>query len=267
MQRRTFLLSLTGAATLAAQSKQERGKKIIDEALAALGGRNYLEMKDRIEAGRAYSFYREQLSGLAHARIMTRYLTRPEPPNIDFFGLRERQSFGKDKEDYAILFTEKEGYQLTYRGARPVAPDMDERFRETTRRNIFYILRQRLGEPGMIVEHEGSEIVDNTPVQAVTITDSENLTTTVFFHQSTKLPVRQQFVRRVEKTKEKFDELTRFAKYREVAGGIQWPFQITRERNGEKVYEIFAESVKINQGFDDSYFSLSTNMKMLKPVN
>ncbi len=266
MQRRTFLLSLAASPAFP-QSKQERGKKLLDQALEALGGRNFLEMKDRIEAGRAYSFYREQLSGLAHARIMTRYLTRPEPPKIDFFGLRERQSFGKDKEDYAILFTEKEGYTLTYRGARPIAPDIDERFRETTRRNIFYILRQRLGEPGMIIEDDGSEIVDNMPVHAVTITDAENLSTTVYIHQSTKLPVRQQFVRRVEKTKERFDELTRFAKYREVAGGIQWPFQITRERNGEKIYEIFAESVKINQGFDDSYFSLSTDMKMLKPIN
>jgi hypothetical protein len=266
MQRRTFLLSL--AATPAfPQSKQERGKKLLDQALEALGGRNFLEMKDRIEAGRAYSFYREQLSGLAHARIMTRYLTRPDPPKIDFFGLRERQSFGKDKEDYAILFTEKEGYTITYRGARPIAPDIDERFRETTRRNIFYILRQRLGEPGMIVEDDGSEIVDNMPVHTITITDAENLSTTVYIHQSTKLPVRQHFVRRVEKTKERFDELTRFSKYREVAGGIQWPFQITRERNGEKIYEIFAESVKINQGLDDSYFTLSTDMKMLKPIN
>lgn len=266
MLRRTFLLSLAAAPAFS-QSKQERGKKIVDEAVAALGGKNFLEMKDRLEAGRAYSFYRERLSGLSHARIMTRYLTRPEPPRIDFFGLRERQSFGKDKEDYAILFTEKEGYTVTYRGARPVPPDMDERFRETTRRNIFYILRQRLREPGMIMEHDGSEIVDNMPVHAVTITDAENLSTTVYFHQSTKLPVRQQFVRRVEKTKERFDELTRFAKYRDVAGGIQWPFQITRERNGEKIYEIFSESVKINQGFDDSYFTLSTDMKMLKPIN
>ena len=266
MLRRTFLLSLAAAPAFS-QSKQERGKKIVDEAVAALGGKNFLEMKDRLEAGRAYSFYRERLSGLSHARIMTRYLTRPEPPRIDFFGLRERQSFGKDKEDYTILFTENEGYTVTYRGARPVPPYMDERFRETTRRNIFYILRQRLGEPGMIMEHDGSEIVDNMPVHAVTITDAENLSTTVYFHQSTKLPVRQQFVRRVEKTKERFDELTRFAKYRDVAGGIQWPFQITRERNGEKIYEIFSESVKINQGFDDSYFTLSTDMKMLKPIN
>lgn len=267
MQRRHFLLSLAGAAPALAQSKQERGKKIVDDALEALGGKNYLEMKDRIESGRLYSFYRERLSGLARARILTRYLTRPEPPQIDFFGLRERQSFGKDKEDYAILFTEREGYTLTYRGARPVPPDMDERFRETTRRNIFYILRQRLGEPGMIIEHDGSEIVENMPVHAVSITDAENLVTKVFFHQSTKLPVRQEFVRRVEKTKERFEELTRFSKYRDVPGGIQWPFQITRERNGEKIFEIFSESVKINQNLDDSYFSLTADMKMLKPIN
>src|ERR1700682_4568643 len=35
------------------------------------------------------------------------------------------------------------------------------------------------------------------------------------------------------------------------SGGIQWPHEITRERNGEKIYQIFADSVTIDQDLTD----------------
>ena len=38
--------------------------------------------------------------------------------------------------------------------------------------------------------------------------------------------------------------------------GIQWPQQIHRERNGEKIYEIFSESVTVNQQLTDNLFAV-----------
>lgn len=264
MTRRDFL-AVSAALPLTAQNKEQRGKQILDEALQALGGSKFLNMKDRTETGRAYSFYRERLSGLSHARFYTRYLTRPEPPKPDFFGLRERQSYGKDKEESAVLITETDAWSIGYRGARPLPKDTEERLRLSRMRNIFYILRMRLGEPGMLVEHEGTEIADNQPVVAVNITDANNSSVKVWFHATTKLPVRQEYTRRVESSKDRFHELTRFAKYREVAG-IQWPFQVTSERDGEKVYEMFAEAVTINNDLNDTRFTLPSNVKILKTV-
>jgi hypothetical protein len=107
----------------------------------------------------------------------------------------------------------------------------------------------------MIFESQGSDVRDNLPVDIVNITDSDNHVISVQFHQSTRLPVRQVYKRKNAVTKEQDEEVTLFTRYREV-GGIQWPHQIRRERNGDKVYEIFSESVKINQGLDDSLFVL-----------
>src|SRR6266851_3174921 len=191
-----LLLALALFITAAsAETNQERGKRIVDEAVAALGGDNFLRMQDRIESGRAYSFYREELNGLSIAKIYTRYLTRPEPPVPGFIGVRERQSFGK-KEDNAVLFTETEGYEVTFRGARPIPSEQYIRFCESTLRNVFYILRQRLGEPGLTIESRGSDVIDNQPVEIVDITDSANRVVTVYFQTSTKLPVRQVTERR-----------------------------------------------------------------------
>jgi len=261
MKKLVCLFILVGVAS--AETNQERGKRVIDQAVAALGGEKFLNMKDRVESGRAYSFYREQLSGLSFAKIYTRYLTRPEPPVPAFLGVRERQSFGKKKEETAVLFTETEGFEITYRGARPIQTEQYDRFRESTLRNIFYILRQRLGEPGMIFESRGSDVVDNTPVEVVDITDNDNRVVTVHFQITTKLPIRQMTDRRNPQTKERIEEITRYTKFRDVGGGVMWPFTIQRERDGEKIFEIFSDGVTINQGLTDNLFTLPSDMKIL----
>src|SRR5678815_2971505 len=49
------------------------GRRVVNEALAALGGKAFLAMEDRVETGRAYSFFREELQGLDRATVYTRY--------------------------------------------------------------------------------------------------------------------------------------------------------------------------------------------------
>jgi hypothetical protein len=253
---------LVAVAASSAETNLDRGKRIIDEAVRALGGENFLHMEDRVESGRAYSFYREELNGLSIATIYTRYLTRPEPPVPAYLGVRVKESFGK-KQESSVLFTETEGYDVTFRGARPIPADQYDRFRESTLRNIFYILRQRLGEPGLTIEGRGSDVIDNQPVEIVDITDTDNRVVTVYFQISTKLPVRQITERRDAKTKERNEEVTLYSKYRDVGGGVMWPYAIQRERNGEKIFTIFSESVKINQDLKDNLFTLPANMKIL----
>jgi hypothetical protein len=255
-----LVILLAAASLLPAQTNAERGKRIVDEALAALGGDRFLAMNDRVEAGRAYSFYRDRLTGLSLAKIYTRYVT-PAPNSLT---VRERQAFGKN-EDAIVLFLENDAYQLTFRGAKPIERERLERYRESTMRSVLYILHQRLKEPGLVFESQGSDIFANTPVEVVNITDSENRTTTVYFHRTTKLPVRQVFYRRDPETKERIEEVTLFTKWRDVGGGVQWPFNILRERNGEKIFEIFSDSVTINHNLSDDLFTLPTNTKVLKP--
>ena len=260
-----LLAGACAAAAARAETAQERGKRVVEDALKGLGGANYLSMEDRVESGRAYSFYREQLQGLSRAKIYTRYLTRPEPPVAGFFGIRERETFGKS-EDNAVLFNETGAWEVTFRGARPLTDERTKAYRESMLRNIFYIVRERLGEPGLTFLSQGADILENQPVEIVEISDADNRVVTVYFSQSTKLPVRQKFRRRNAISGDMDDEVTLFSKYRDVGGGVMWPFQILRERNGEKIFEIFSDAVTINQNLKDDLFMLPGNMKVLKPV-
>jgi hypothetical protein len=155
---------------------------------------------------------------------------------------------------------------VTFHGARPVDPALRNRYRDSTMHDVFYILRQRLQEPGIVFESRGSDVYLNQPVEIVDIVDSELRVVTVYFHQTTKLPVRQVFYRRDPQTKERHEESTQYSKYREIKG-IQWPMAIHRDRDGEKVYEMFSDSVEIDKGLTDNLFTLPETVKKLKPAD
>ena len=245
-----------------AETNEQRGKRVADEAVAALGGPAFLAVRDRTESGRAYQFYREKLSGLAIAYLYTRYLANPESPEPGSLRMREREAFGK-KQDDVVLFTQGAGYELTFRGARPLS-DLDiQRFKVSTLRNVFYILRERLTEPGLFFESRGSDFYENRPIEIVDIVDANNDTVTVYFDQMTKLPTRQSFFRRDPIDNTRLEEVSIFAKYRDVGGGVMWPFSIRRERNGEKIFEMYSDSVEINRDLRDDLFTLPADMKIL----
>ena len=121
----------------------------------------------------------------------------------------------------------------------------------------------RLGEPGLEFYFQGTDFWENRPVEKVDITDADNLTVTVFFDQFSKLPVRQVFRRRNPQYKDFDTEVSVFAKYRDVGGGVKWPFDVRRDRNGEKVFEMYADSVQINRNLTDELFTLPATLKIL----
>jgi hypothetical protein len=256
-------LLLIAGLGLHAETDQQRGKRVVDESLAALGGDKFLGMTDRVENGRAYSFYRERLTGLAIAKIYTRYRAVPNAK----LQVEERETFGKKEESIVLFMPSGEAYELTYRGARPLPEDRTVRYVDTTTHNVLYILHNRLREPGMTFESKGADVIDNVPVEIVDIIDSQNRVTTVYFHRSTKLPMRQVFSRRDPQTRLRDEEVTLFSKYRDVGEGVQWPFAIQRERNGEKLFELYSDSVTINQALPDKLFLLPADAKKLKSVN
>jgi hypothetical protein len=247
---------MAGAAR-AAESAAERGRRVVYEALQALGGDAFLQMTDRVETGRAYSFYRERISGLSWAKIYTRYLA-PVPGKVE---VRERENFGL-KEDSSVLLTESGAWELTFRGARPLDDERYNNYKMSTLRNVFYILRQRLKEPELAFYSQGSDMFENRPVEIVDITDADTNTVTVYFDARTKYPVRQTFRRRNEQFHDFDTEVTLFGLYREV-GGVMWPCNVRRERNGEKIYEMFADKVEINKDLKDNLFALPGDIKVL----
>lgn len=254
--------ALAGGLWAQQETHQARGKRVVNEALAALGGDAFLRMQDRVETGRAYSFYNSQLTGLSVATVYTHYLA----PVAGKLALQERENFGKKQDEGYVLFNEKGAWEVNFHGATPLEDQRFKNYQLSELLNIFYIMRQRLSEPGLSFYSQGSDVFENQPVEIVDITDAEGRTVTVYFSQFTKLPVRQSFRRR-NRTYGDFDtEVTAFAKYHSTGGGVLWPYDTRRERNGDKIYEMYSETVEINQGLNDDIFTLPANVKVLPRV-
>src|SRR5258708_19702407 len=112
------LIFVLCAAALPAQIPSDtRARKVIDDAVAALGGDKFLQMQDRVETGRAYSFYRDNLSGLSIAKIYTRYLAVDPTKSAHELGVRERQSFGKNEDSGAVVL--REHHRANFPSPRP----------------------------------------------------------------------------------------------------------------------------------------------------
>lgn len=264
LTRRTFLsLSLPGP--LAAQLQPEQGRRMAMQALAALGGDAYRRMHHRVESGRAYSFYHGQITGLTRATITSYYAPAPNPAPASFVCLHERQALGK-KQDVIYLYTPEAAHEVTYRGARLQTEANLDRWKESLLHNFLYILHSRLDEPGLTFDAKGSDIYQNQPVVRLEVADSSGRAVIVLLDANTHLPVRQSWVRRDPVSRLPIEEVTLFAKYRDIGGGIQWPYVIRRERNGDRIFEMFSDQVKANPDVDQSIFALPKGVKILPPA-
>ena len=264
IDRRAFLAASL-PLSLSAQLRPAEGRKLAQQALAALGGEAYRRMHHRVERGRAYSFYHDRLSGLTRAAISTFYDMAPEPAPANFVGLHERQALGKDG-DIIYLYTPSAAHEITYRGARLQTEETLKRWKESLLHNVLYILHSRLDEPGLAFDAKGSDIYQNQPVDRLEIADQEGRAVLVLLDAHTHLPLRQAWVRRDPLSRLPVEEVTLFAKYRDIGGGVQWPWVLRRERNGERIFEMFSDQVQLNPDLDASLFKIPKNAKILPPA-
>jgi hypothetical protein len=265
MTRRGFTagFSMMGAAfALRAQETEtpamKRGRDLASRVIQALGGDGFRFMRSRVESGKAYSFYRDQITGLSQARFSTRYLPAGKP-----ILMQQRQVFGKKLDD-AVILTASSAWEVTYRGAQDLGPDRLRSFQESTLHDIFYILRARFDEPGVGFEHHGPDVVENAAVETLQIFDADNRNVTVWIHSGTFLPVKQRFERFDDTLKRKREEIARFTKYRESGNGVMWPHDLQRERDGEKIFEMYADRINVGEELRADLFELPAGVKILK---
>ena len=60
--------------------------------------------------------------------------------------------------------------------------------------------------------------------------------------------------------------MTIFAKYRDVGGGVMWPYDIQRMRNGDRIFQMYSDSVEIDKSLPGSLFALPPGVPILKPL-
>ncbi len=224
-----------------APSAADKGRAILEAAIQALGGQAFLSARDVRAEGRAYQFGREQeLSGMAR---FAEYEKFPD---------KVRQELGKDK-DIIIVFNGEKGWDKDFHGVREYAADEMQRVLQNRVLSVEHILRYRLNEPGLTMRYVGGDIIASRPVDLVEVTDAENRVVTIAVEQASKLPVRREWSRRNPQTRVRENEMEVLGNYQK-AGAILTPFYVRRERDGQKMFEVFLTSAAYNVNPADSLF-------------
>src|SRR5579875_2768068 len=96
----TTSAALMWIATLLTGQTVDKGKQIVESAIAPRGGDHVLHMHTRVASGRVHSFSHDQLSGFDFAHIYTEYHDQQPAKGL---AVQEREVLGK-KQDYSYLF-------------------------------------------------------------------------------------------------------------------------------------------------------------------
>ena len=100
-------------------------------------------------------------------------------------------------------------------------------------------------------------------MEGIDFFDRQNRQVTVWFNAQTLLPLKQRFLRFDDKLGRRREEITRYSKYRDIGNGVMWPYDIQRERDGEKIYQMFSEEVRVGVPVDSGMFQLPAGMPVL----
>ena len=238
-----------------ALQNSNKAKAIIEQGIQALGGQNYLTIRDREQQGRTYGFHHGTASG-GGAQFWS-FIQFPD---------KERVEFTKER-DIAQVFVGDKGWEITYKGPHPLEQkDLDDYLRRG-RYSLDRILRTWLNDPAVVMLFEGNAIAAQHPALQVTLVNAQNESVSLYFDVDSHLPIKKSFEWRDPVDKQKNLEEEIYENYRPVSG-IMAPYNVTRYFNGDMSNQRFLNSVTINQGLDSAMFDPNSGYnpnKFVKP--
>jgi hypothetical protein len=229
-----------------------RAKTVLEQGIEALGGSAYLNIRDREQQGRGYSFHHGRSSG--NGVLFWGFSEFPDKERVEL----------TQQRDITELYVGNKGWELTYKGAHPLEEkDLSEYLRRR-RFSLDTILRTWVKDPTVVLLYEGNAIAAQHPALRVTLINAQNESVSLFFDADTHLPIKKSFEWRDPVDKQKNLEEEIYENYRAVAG-IMAPYNLTRYFNGDMASQRFLNTVTINQGLDQAMFDPNSGYNPNKP--
>ena len=224
------------------EQSEAKARELVKQAVEALGGSAYLGVKDVTCTGRLSSFdHSGDVTGFG------KFIDYTQPPD------KERQE-NLPKRNIISVFSGDKGWDLD-RGGVSEAPQSDlADYKEDVQKDLDNILRHRVHEQGITLRYAGPDVVDLKQAQWIELVDSDDRTIRIAFADNTHLPIRKTVETRNPRTRFKTTEIEYYSNYHPL-DGVQTPFQITRERNGIKVYQVFFDICHYNTSVSDALFT------------
>jgi hypothetical protein len=219
-----------------------KAKQIIQQGIEALGGTAYLNVHDITCTGRLSQFgHSGELNGFET------FIDYSIPP------FKDRQE-NLPKRNLITITNGDKGWTLDRGGVSEAAASDLAQSAANAKIDIDNIFRHRIHEKDMIFRYGGLDIVDLKEADWVELVDSDDRTIRIAFAKSSHLPIRKTVEVRNPNTRTVTQEIEYYSLYHPI-DGVETPFQITRERNQIKIYQVFFDKCQYNTNVSDSLFT------------
>lgn len=240
---RVFVLAAALAAGLAAQRPGQqpaplfnspsnlKARQVVEQAIAALGGRAYLDGRYRSGSGRIYTFdSRGQLAG--PGTLFWSFYRFPDA---------ERIELTKQRDDIYIYNGDK-GWEVTYRGVTALKPEALRLAKDSRDHSIDAILRSWAANPQTLMQFRGTSMNAAEQVVQVDFFTESGMSASAYFDMNSHLPMRVTWKRTDPVTGIMLEEAETFGNY-QIFDGINTPMVVQRFEGTRPLEQYYYQSV------------------------
>ena len=257
--------------TIAPEASEARAKNILNQLIQGLGGQTFLGMRERqCDGRRALIGHDGALTGYVQFRESWEF---PDKLRTDYYAKSRNTMLGFiiGVQDLDIThggliittFNGNEGWSMDKGGVSDMPEDTLAEFQAAVQRSPENLLRLGLKNPDYSFRWAGLDTVDLHEVDWVEISDREGRLYRLAVDRMSHLLVRSVVQVKDENTNEIREDNSIYTNY-EPKGGVQLPMQITRERDGRRISQLFYETCEINPPLAADYFTRQALVQRFK---
>lgn len=211
--------------------QDKRGRILLDQMVAALGGEAWLNRKTVLLHGNTAAFFRGAPTLSTVPFWDYKQFASGSQPELD------RIEFTK-KRDVVQIWTPTNGYEITYKGNKPLPAEQVADHLRQQAHSVDAIIRVWLKQPGIVVLYEGATQVERRPADKVTLLAANNDAVTLELDASTHLPLRRTYQTRNEQFKDLDEEQEQYDDYHSIQG-VMTALTVSRYHNGDLANQRF----------------------------
>ena len=235
------------------QENARQARVLLDQAIQALGGQIFLNIRGMEQEGRTYTLFHGRST--SNGVLFWRFVEYPD---------KERIEVTKER-DVAYVYSGNKGYEITYKGPHAMEKkDLDDYLRHR-RLSLETVLRTWIDDPGVALFYDGNALAGNLPAQQVTLINAKNEAVSLYFDPDTHLPIKKSYKWRDPVDKDRNVEEEIYDNYKPVQG-VMTPYSFTRYYNGDMQTQRFVNSVHFNPELDEAMFDANSGYNPNKPA-
>ncbi|MDE3200424.1 MAG: hypothetical protein KGN79_05825 [Acidobacteriota bacterium] len=254
-----FVIALTMPIFVQAQNagmndaakNADQARTLLNQMVQALGGQAWLNQKNVMQRGQIAAFFHNE-PNLGTTEIWM-FHQWPDKDRIEVTKHR----------DVVDFFLGNEGWEVTYRGKKPMVKEQLDDFLRRRDHSIETVVKVWMKDPKTILLYEGKKMAERHLADQVTLINAENDATTILLDSDSHLPLQRSFQWRDPVYKDKNTDREDYDGYH-VVDGFPTPYTITRYKNDELVRQFYVTKVEYNRDLPPDFWDVDATAHRIK---